>query len=36
MKSDIVEAFSSLIREKNIEKEALVRIIEDIFYAMLK
>lgn len=36
MKSDIVSAFSLLVKEKNIEKDVLVKIIEDIFLAMLK
>ncbi|NOY58704.1 MAG: transcription termination factor NusA [Calditrichaeota bacterium] len=36
MKSDIVSAFSLLVKEKNIEKDVLVKIIEDVFLAMLK
>ncbi len=36
MKSDIVSAFSLLVKEKSIEKDVLVKIIEDIFLAMLK
>ncbi|MBD3375491.1 transcription termination factor NusA [candidate division KSB1 bacterium] len=36
MKSDIVEAFASLVKEKSIDKEVLSRILRDIFYAMIK
>jgi N utilization substance protein A len=36
MKSEIVEAFAALAKEKNIEKEILSRIISDIFYSMIK
>jgi len=36
MKSDIVEAFSLLVKEKNMDKEVLSRIIEDIFLSMIK
>jgi len=36
MKSDIVSAFSLLVKEKNIEKDVLAKIIEDVFLAMLK
>ena len=36
MKSDIVEAFSLLVKEKSIDKEVLSRILEEIFLAMIK
>ncbi|MBN1481563.1 transcription termination factor NusA [candidate division KSB1 bacterium] len=36
MKSEIVEAFSQLVREKSMEKDVLSRIIEDIFLSMIK
>ncbi len=36
MKSDIVEAFSTLVKEKNVDRELLTRIIEDIFLSMIK
>ncbi len=36
MKSEIVEAFSLLTKEKNIDKEVLSGIIQDIFYSMIK
>ena len=36
MKSDIVSAFSELIKEKSIEKDVLTKIIEDIFMSMIK
>jgi transcription termination/antitermination protein NusA len=36
MKSDIVEAFASLVKEKSIDKEVLSRILRDIFYSMIK
>jgi N utilization substance protein A len=36
MKSEIVEAFSLLVKEKNIDKEVLAGIIQDIFYSMIK
>lgn len=36
MKSDIIEAFSQIIKEKNIEKELLSSIIENIMYSMIK
>ncbi|MBN1561269.1 transcription termination factor NusA [candidate division KSB1 bacterium] len=36
MKSEIVEAFSLLVKEKSMEKDVLTRIIEDIFLAMIK
>lgn len=36
MKSDIVAAFAALVKEKNIEKDVLTKIIEDIFLSMLK
>ncbi len=36
MKSDIVEAFSLLVKEKSMEKDVLTGIIEDIFLSMIK
>ncbi len=36
MKSDIVEAFALLTKEKSIDKEVLSRIIEDIFLSLIK
>ncbi len=36
MKSDIVEAFSTLVKEKSIDKEILTKILEDIFLSMIK
>ena len=36
MKSEIVEAFGLLVREKSIDKEILTKILEDIFLAMIK
>ena len=36
MKSEIVQAFSTLIKEKNVEKEVLTKIMEDIFLSMIK
>lgn len=36
MKSEIVEAFSQLVKEKGMDKEVLTRIIEDIFLSMIK
>ena len=36
MKSDIVDAFSQIIKEKNIERELLSSIIENIMYSMIK
>jgi transcription termination/antitermination protein NusA len=36
MKSDIVEAFSILVKEKSIDKDVLSKIIEEIFLSMIK
>ncbi|MBN1464256.1 transcription termination factor NusA [candidate division KSB1 bacterium] len=36
MKSEIVEAFALLVKEKGMDKDVLTRIIEDIFLAMIK
>ncbi len=36
MKSEIVEAFGSLVKEKSIEKEVLTKILEEIFLSMIK
>ncbi|MBN2354845.1 transcription termination factor NusA [candidate division KSB1 bacterium] len=36
MKNEIVEAFSFLVKEKNIDKEILSKILEEIFLGMLK
>lgn len=36
MKSEIVEAFSQIIKEKNIDKNLLSSIIENIMYSMIK
>jgi N utilization substance protein A len=36
MKSEIVEAFSTLVKEKSIDKEVLSKILEDIFLSMIK
>jgi N utilization substance protein A len=36
MKSEIVEAFSQLVKEKNIEKEVLTKILEEVFLSMIK
>ncbi len=36
MKSEIVEAFSMLVKEKGMEKDVLTGIIEDIFLSMIK
>ncbi len=36
MKSDIVEAFASLVKEKSMDKEVLTKIMEDIFLSMIK
>jgi N utilization substance protein A len=36
MKSEIVEAFSALVKEKSIDKEVLSKILEDIFLSMIK
>jgi transcription termination/antitermination protein NusA len=36
MKSEIVEAFSYLVREKSIDKALLTKILEDIFLTMIK
>ena len=36
MKSDIVEAFSLLVKEKGMDKDVLSGIIEDIFLSMIK
>ena len=36
MKSDIVQAFSQIVKEKSIEKELLSNIIENIMYSMIK
>lgn len=36
MKSDIVEAFASLVKEKSMDKEVLTRIMEEIFLSMIK
>ncbi len=36
MKSDIIEAFSEIVKEKNIDKELLSKIIENIMYSMIK
>jgi len=36
MKSEIVEAFSQLVREKSMDKQVLTGIIEDIFLSMIK
>lgn len=36
MKSDIIEAFSLLVKEKSMDKDVLTGIIEDIFLSMIK
>lgn len=36
MKSDIVEAFTQIVKEKNIEKDLLSSILENIMYSMIK
>src|SRR3990172_8543590 len=36
MKSEIVEAFSALVKEKSIDKGVLSKILEDIFLSMIK
>lgn len=36
MKSEIVEAFASLVKEKDMDKEVLTSIVEDIFLSMIK
>lgn len=36
MKSDIVEAFTQIVKEKNIDKELLSSILESIMYSMIK
>lgn len=36
MKSEIVEAFSQIVKEKNIDKEILSEIVESIFLTMIK
>ncbi|HQG44413.1 MAG TPA: transcription termination factor NusA, partial [bacterium] len=36
MKNEIVEAFSLLVKEKNIDKEVLSRILQEIFLGLLK
>lgn len=36
MNQEIIEAFKEIAKEKNIEKESLVDIIENIFYMMIK
>ncbi len=36
MKSEIVQAFAALIKEKNVEKEVLTKIMEEIFLSMIK
>lgn len=36
MKSEIVEAFSQIVKEKNIDKELLSEIVENIFLTMIK
>ena len=36
MKSEIVTAFATLIKEKNVEKEVLTKIMEEIFLSMIK
>ena len=36
MKSEIVEAFSSLVKEKDMDKEVLTGIVQDIFLSMIK
>jgi len=36
MKSEIVTAFAALIKEKNVEKEVLTKIMEEIFLSMIK
>ncbi|MBN2410318.1 transcription termination factor NusA [candidate division KSB1 bacterium] len=36
MKSEIVTAFGALIKEKNVEKEVLTKIMEEIFLSMIK
>jgi len=36
MKSEIVSAFGALIKEKNVDKEVLTRIMEEIFLSMIK
>ncbi len=36
MKLEIVDAFTELVKEKNIEKETMSQIVEDIFLAMIK
>ncbi|MFZ5518462.1 MAG: transcription termination factor NusA [Candidatus Zhuqueibacterota bacterium] len=36
MKSDIVEAFTQIVKEKNIDKELLSSILENIMYSMIK
>jgi N utilization substance protein A len=36
MKSEIVEAFSLLVKEKSVEKDVLTKILEDIFLSMIK
>jgi len=36
MKSEIVEAFSQLAREKNIDKEVLSQILQEIFLTMIR
>ena len=36
MKSDIVEAFSQIVKEKSIDKELLSSIIENTMYSMIK
>jgi len=36
MKSDIVEAFTQIVKEKNIDKDLLSSILENIMYSMIK
>ncbi|HPG40997.1 MAG TPA: transcription termination factor NusA [bacterium] len=36
MKSEIVSAFGALIKEKNVDKEVLTKIMEEIFLSMIK
>lgn len=36
MKSEIVEAFAQIVKEKNIEKELLSSILESIMHSLVK